>query len=197
MAQNSLLNCPLHYQLRELYGRLVYTHKAQEKEADIARIKLFRWQNIQLVVSSLTATGVLTSIWGDCVAIKVISAILSAVLFVISAYLKNSDFGGLSRKHSEAAAYLWDMREKYLSLLVDLQQGSVTQEDVCRRRDCLQDRLAIFFKDAPRTTSEAYKDAVKALKENEEFTFSDKEIDCFLPESMRMSVIKEKESVVC
>ncbi|MGQ7392087.1 hypothetical protein ACTGVH_10415 [Streptococcus suis] len=33
--------------------------------------------------------------------------------------------------------------------------------------------------------NKAYKIASKALKENEEFTFSDEEIDKFLPESLR------------
>lgn len=37
MAPNSHPRNPLLFQLRELYERMIYTHKAQEKEADLAK----------------------------------------------------------------------------------------------------------------------------------------------------------------
>lgn len=62
METSSLLNDPLHSQLRELYGRMVYTHKTQEKESDRASARLLYWQNAQLILSSMSATGVLATI---------------------------------------------------------------------------------------------------------------------------------------
>ncbi|WP_416147011.1 hypothetical protein [Pseudomonas syringae] len=41
---------------------------------------------------------------------------------------------------------------------------------------------------APQTDSKAYSSAQKALKDNEEYTFSDSEIDCFLPATLRKDV---------
>lgn len=189
MEANSLLKDPLHSQLRELYGRMVYTHKTQEKESDRSRSRLLYWQNAQLILSSLSATGVLATIWGNCVVIKIVAAVISAILFGISAYLKNSDFGGRARCHAEAAAFLWDARERYLTMIVDLQSGKCDRLEICKRRDDLQTKLAAFFKSAPRTTAESYKQASVALQKNEEFTFSDEEIDRFLPEFLRLKRI--------
>jgi hypothetical protein len=49
----------------------------------------------------------------------------------------------------------------------------------------LQNKLTKTYKGSPRTFSKAYKDAQKALKVNEELTFTDKEIDAFLPFPLR------------
>ena len=187
MAPNSHPRNPLLCQLRELYGRMIYTHKAQEKEADLAKSRQKKWQNLQLVISTLTTTGVIATIFGDCLWVKIVAAILSAVLFGISAYLKNSDFGGCARQHAEAAAFLWDVREQYLTLIVDLLGGKVDEVDIRKRRDCLQEKLAAFFKDAPRTSQDSYTEASAALQKKEEFTFSDKELDNFLPEALRLN----------
>jgi len=116
-----------------------------------------------------------------------VASILSASLFAISAYLKNSDFGGCARRHAEAAAFLWDIREQYLTLIVDLLGGKVDELEIRRRRDCLQEKLAAFFKDAPRTSLDSYSKASEALQNKEEFTFSDEEIDKFLPEALRFN----------
>lgn len=48
-------------------------------------------------------------------------------------------------------------------------------------RDELQKKLASVHKGCPRTNVKAYSQAQKALKENEESTFSDEEIDKLLP----------------
>ena len=42
-----------------------------------------------------------------------------------------------------------------------------------------------LYKGSPRTINKAYNEASKALKEMEEMTFTDQEIDKFLPESIR------------
>lgn len=52
-------------------------------------------------------------------------------------------------------------------------------------RDGLNEQLKNLYKDAPKTTSRAYALAPKALKEKEELTFTEGEIDKFLPESLR------------
>ena len=80
---------------------------------------------------------------------------------------------------------MWKIREQYLSLLTDMSGGSTTAEAARSRRDELLEALAAIYPTAPRTTSEAYKLASGGLKENEELTFSDEEIDKFLPGPLR------------
>jgi hypothetical protein len=43
------------------------------------------------------------------------------------------------------------------------------------------------YQGTPRSINKAYDEASKALKSNEELTFSDEEIDMFLPKELRKS----------
>ncbi len=65
--------------------------------------------------------------------------------------------------------------------------GNKSIEQLQTIRDNLNEQLVNTYKGAPKTINKAYSLASKALKENEEFTFSDAEIDTFLPESLRRS----------
>jgi hypothetical protein len=71
--------------------------------------------------------------------------------------------------------------------LTDLHNDSITYEEAIKIRDRLQNETVTAFRSAPRTVSNAYALAQKALKKDEEFTFSDEEIDKFLPSTLRMS----------
>jgi hypothetical protein len=64
---------------------------------------------------------------------------------------------------------------------------AITNEQAIARREELQKKLAAVYKGAPQTNGKAYAAAQTALKQNEEFTFSDSEIDKFLPASLRKS----------
>ena len=174
----------LESQIRECYGRIVYAHKTQEKCADILFRRNNRFKTWQIVLSVLTTTGVVATIFGDEIWVKIVSAIVSALLLLLNTYLKSFDLGSLSQKHSDAAADLWDIRESYLSILTDLKMRKDI-DAICLRRDELQKKLAVVYKRCPRTISEAYDKAKKALKVNEEMTFSDSEIDILLPIELR------------
>lgn len=98
--------------------------------------------------------------------------------------MKGFDPGATAQKHRDAAANLWPVRESYLSLLTDLRTGAIDAPEAMRRRDDLQARLALLYKAAPQTNGKAYGDAQEALKHREDLTFSDAEIDAFLPASL-------------
>ena len=174
----------LEAQLRELYGRAVWTHKTQEKCADILKKRNHNMKVFQIILSALTTTGILITVFGDNKIIGIISAILSAILFTINAYFQKYDLGEISQKHSESASNIWNIREQYLSLLTDLKSNDIEISEIRIKRDKLQSELYSIYKGSPRTISKAYKQATKALKENEELTFSDKEINNLLPKDL-------------
>jgi hypothetical protein len=72
-----------------------------------------------------------------------------------------------------------------MSLLSDLHDGHVDDTAARAKRDELQARLVTIYESAPRTSSKAYDDASEGLKNREELTFSDAEIDAFLPKVLR------------
>ncbi|WP_299100613.1 SLATT domain-containing protein [uncultured Winogradskyella sp.] len=185
MATDSQAKNVLEAQLRELYGRTVWTHKTQEKCADILRARNHNMKIFQIILSALTTTGILITVFGDNRIIGIVSAILSAILFTLNAYFQKYDLGEIAQKHSESASDIWNIREQYLSVLTDLNSGILNLEQVSQKRDELQNDLFNVYKGAPRTLSKAYKKATEALKMNEELTFSKEEINNLLPMVLR------------
>lgn len=176
----------LEAQIRECFGRVVYSHKTHEKCADIILVRHNWIKIIQIILSALTTTGILVVIFGEeKLFVGILSAILSAILFALNTYVKGDDLGELAQKHSDTAADLWTIRENYLSLLTDIQTQIISVDILVEKRDSLQKKLGNLYKGSPRTISRAYRKASKALQINEELTFSDKEIDMFLPIELR------------
>ena len=95
------------------------------------------------------------------------------------------DLGEIAQRHAECAANLWNIRENYLSLLIDMKSGLIDIKEIRNKRDELQSALHNIYKGSPRTLGSAYKEASKALKQMEEMTFSDAEIDSYLPKELR------------
>lgn len=187
MEQNSRHNEfeLLESQLRENYGKIVYSHKTQEKCADLLNIRNNCIKNLQILLSGLITTGLLVRVFKGEEWALIVSTILSAIQFALTSYLKEYNLGETIQKHSTAALELLEIREKYLSLLTDLRARIITVDEIIAKRDELQDELSKTYKGSPRTFSKAYVAAQKALKINEELTFSDNEIDNFLPMPLR------------
>ncbi len=187
MDTDSQINI-LEAQIRECFGRVVWTHKTQEKCADIISKRHNNVKYTQIGLSALTTTGVLITVFGDNKTIGIITAILSAILFAINTYLKGHDLGEIAQKHSDSASDLWNVREEYFSLLTDIKAGIIDLEELTEKRDSLQDRLSNIYKGCPRTINKAYTEATKALKLNEELTLSDQEINMFLPNELKKNI---------
>jgi len=73
------------------------------------------------------------------------------------------------------------VREAYLSLLTDIRDQNFSLIDLRARRDELQNQLHAIYKAAPHTNGKAYSEAQNALQNREDLTFTDAEIDAFLP----------------
>lgn len=172
-------------QIRDCYGRTVYSHKTHEKMADISLKWLSRIKITQIALSAITTTTLLYTIFGNSLASTVIAAISSTILLGATLYTKDYDLGEIAQKHSEAANKLWLIRESFLSLLIDTRAGDTDMDKLREKRDDLNNELKNIYSGAPRTNSKAYKLAQKSLKHLEELTFSDNELDQLLPENLR------------
>lgn len=181
-------------QVRECYGRVVYSHKTHEKCANILLSQLSKIKLWQIVLSSITTVGFIATFFGSGQVGAAIGICISGTLLTLNAYTKNYDLGELAQKHRRAAADLWLIREKYLALLTDLRAGEESLVKITNRRDMLLDDLHGVYSGAPSTTSQAYKKAQEALQQYEEMTFSDSEIDVLLPRVLRKSVDTVKGS---
>lgn len=172
-------------QIRECFGRVLYAHKTHEKMADACNNTLRLFKITQMGIAAFTSIGAVSLVFTNPYWVKVATAILALAGLMVSGYMKGFDPGGTAQKHRDAAATLWDIRESYLSLLTDLRSKRLYLEAAAARRDVLQTLLAKVYKGVPQTNGKAYSAAQKALKELEDYTFSDAEIDHFLPESLK------------
>ena len=185
MAHSSPELDTLEAQIRECFGRVIYTHKTHSKMADRAAERLKWLKLIQIGLSSLTASGAVSIIFSDQFGLKLATAGISLATVGLTAYMKGFDPGAVAQKHRDTATDIWPVRESYLSLLTDLRSGDKSVIAIRERRDELQASLAAIYRGAPHTDGRAYNDAQKALQQNEEYTFSDSEIDAFLPAALR------------
>ena len=193
MEAHSQVNDPqesrrvLEGQLRECFGRAVYSHKTHEKSADSLVKCLWIMKLVQIALSALITGSFIVRFFGFEKAATIIGVVLSAVLLFLNLYMKEYNLSDLIHKHKQAANDIWLIREKYQSLLTDLAIGNKTVDLIMAERDVLITNLHSVYCTAPSTNSRAYKKAQQALKKDEDMTFSDKEIDAFLPEELKRS----------
>jgi SMODS and SLOG-associating 2TM effector domain family 4 len=140
-------------QLRECFGRVVYSHKTHEKCADILLSRLGKIKLWQIILSAITTGGFIAAVLDTNKAGAIAGVIVSTSLLVLNAYTKNFDLGELAQKHKQAANDLWIIREKYLSLITDLRMGEKPLERLQQERDGLLQELHAVYTGAPSTPS--------------------------------------------
>ena len=184
MVQNSQIEI-IEAQIRECYGRVVWSHKTHEKCADLLNQRHDTIKLWQIILSAITTSGIFIAVFGQSREVGIFSALVSLILTILNTYVKKYDLGGIAQKHADAAVSIWNVRESYMSLLTDIRAGSLDCDETRKIRDRLQTDLHKLYKGSPRTINKAYAQASKALKEMEEMTFNDEEIDKFLPKELR------------
>ncbi|WP_311879199.1 SLATT domain-containing protein [Microbacterium forte] len=176
-------------QVRECFGRVVYSHKTHEKQADICFSK-HRWQQGVLIaltaISSGTFLVAVFGLLGNPVLTALVTSSIALMVTWISLGAKTFRFADESDAHRGIASRLWDVRESYISLISDMMSGDVSDEQARVRRDELQEATRAAYAAAPRTSPKAFTRAQGGLKHNEEMTFTPREIDLFLPAALRL-----------
>ena len=188
--------CILEDQIRYAYGRLTYSHKTQEKCADTL-ISWSTWTTgIKIVLSAASSIGI-GSTFFDTNALDTLAGfdtsfvgavaggLAATILFALNLWAKEKDLDAMAQRHRDSASQMWLIREKYLSLIADLNIGNKALTAIQAQRDSLSDELHKVYKAAPSSNSRAYRQAQKALKYDEEMTLDDSEIDSMLPKSFR------------
>ena len=124
-------------QLRECYGRIVYSHKTHEKCSDLLLSRLSTIKLWQIILSAVTTGGFIATVFGAGNIGVIVGIIISTSLLILNAYTKNYDLGEISQKHKQAANDLWLIREKYFSLLTDIK----IEKQNPRRISCYKRRV--------------------------------------------------------
>lgn len=172
-------------QLRQLFASVVWTHKIQEKQADIYRDRFKIFEFWRIFLSALTASGIFAVIFIDHFWLKVCSSIISICSLFISIYYETNDLKSMAVNHKQTAIQLLIMREHMISVLTEIQCGNMLEEDLKNKLDLLYAEYFSICEKAPDASDEAVEKASVALKVKGDNTFEDGEIDGYLPIYLR------------
>lgn len=86
--------------VRQSYASVVWTHKIQEKQADIYSERKNFLETVNIIVATLTSCGVTSIVVNkDSFVLKLITFVLSFITVAITAYFKNVDLKSLQKQH--------------------------------------------------------------------------------------------------
>lgn len=172
--------------IREAFGRVVYSHKTHEKACEIASSysSLIKWINI--VLTAVTASSIIAVIITDQTALKYITGIFSLLTLGFTLFQLSFNPDEEASKHRQIAKEIWFIRERYENLISDIMNKIIDTNEAVKRRDELIEQVGNIYKYAPQTSSKAYAKAQKALKYKEDMTFSNAEINAFLPKNLHV-----------
>jgi hypothetical protein len=184
MAASSPHKEALRTQIREAYGRIVYTYTTHLKKMN--RLDKYNCyiKNAQIGLSAISTAGFLGSIVTNPILSTWIGGISSTILLFLNIYLKDFNLAEESKQHRIASDNMWLIRERYISLLTDL--DVLSEDDIIVKRDELQKQTFEVYNNAPKTDAKSYSDAQKALKSQQEQFFTPEEIDKMLPVHLRI-----------
>jgi hypothetical protein len=185
MSSSGLGTDPNLQAIRESFGRVVYSHKTHEKARELAtrNAQIVKWLNI--VLTAVTSTSIVTTIFTNAHALLYVSSILSTLTLAFVIFQLSFDPANEAERHRTTAKALWYVREKYVHLLADI-AANPDAVNIPARRDELIEELKKIYEFAPDTSGRAYKAAQKALKISEDMTLSNDEINKFLPDSLHI-----------
>lgn len=178
--------------VRQSFAQTVFTHQVQEaasaaKMRDAARVK---WANIFLVSAVLILLGLQANTPNNPIYSYLGAGVsVGEIIFLIIQLTFNPEQQSILHKNS-ALKYM-GLRDKYRLLITDIMNERATKQETIARRDALQQEYQTISDLAPATGSHEYTVAqeklnVRGAVENEQFTWSDEEIDRFLPEGLRL-----------
>lgn len=171
--------------VRDTYAGVVWSHKIQEKQSDIYAEKFKIMETINIATASLTSAGIIAMIFTDPLWLKLISALVSFATVYVTAYFKSFNLPKLMASHKATANKLIAARDQLTVLLAKIKLQSNSVENLLLEYNELVKKTDEIYLEAPSTTDEAVNRASKALKIKKDNTFSEEDIDLFLPRSLR------------
>jgi len=173
----------LQIQLKEAYGRILYTFTAHNKLLRRLIKNNKRVKYAQIILAAISTGGFLGSIISSAVITTWIGGVFATVLLALNLYFKEFNMSEQITQHRKATDELWLIREEYISLLTDL--TVLTDAEAIERRDELRNKTYELYKQNPKTDLKSYTETQKALESEEEQFFTTEELNKMLPIHLR------------
>lgn len=181
--------------VRDEFGRVAYTHKANQKMVDRLNRRILLEKRINAALLTLTAGNTVAVVLTDERAAELTALGLTAAVLLLTVYGLSRARERLVEQHRSTAQAMWVLRERYLHLIGDLVSGAISVAEGRETRNTLTEATSVVYASAPDTDSQAYEAAQRALKRQEELTFAAWEIDVMLPPRLRSAPLPEPTAV--
>ncbi|MDP2631760.1 MAG: SLATT domain-containing protein [Candidatus Uhrbacteria bacterium] len=178
--------------IRQTFANAVFTHKVQEVAAENAGRKAMYVKITNIILVGIALSLFILQAYNLHIALFSFLGVGVTIAEVIFLIIQLSfDFEQKKILHKNSALKYMGLRDCYRSLITDIMNESLSQDSLLAGRDALQREYNIISELAPQTGSQEYTETQIRLNKNgkvegEEFTWSDEEIDRFLPESLRL-----------
>ncbi len=171
--------------IRNTYASVVWSHKIQEKQADIYSQRYKVLKVIEVITVSFVSLGIVSTIFADPLWLKLLATLISFASVFVTVYLMSFDLPTLISNHKSCANSLLKIRNDLQALLLMIKLKNGTINELLEQYKNLNDEINKIYSTAPSTTDKAVKMANKALKIQQDNTYSDIEIDQYLPEGLK------------
>ena len=171
--------------IRKTYASVVWSHKIQEKQAEIYEAKYAWLEKLNIAAASLTSAGIIALIFTDQLWIKIGSALLSFITLFVTAIFKSFELPQIGKRNKETANKLISVRDELELLILKLKTEAASNSDILAKYEELVKKADEIYLAAPNTTPKAVERARQALKIQNDNTYTDDEIDSLLPMELR------------
>lgn len=172
-------------EIRQIFASIVWNHKIHEKHCDINSF----WFNIlefsKILSSAITTSGLLTCFFVDEIILKIVTTIFSAICLFINTFYKTYNLKESRDSHKLTALEFLELKNETICVLSDIKIEKISIEEAISRRNEILTKYHDICKRSLNTCDRAVKKASKALKIQGDNTFTDKEIDSYLPIELR------------
>jgi hypothetical protein len=168
----------------------VWTHKVHEVERELCSKTLKELNTWNIAIAGLTTVFAVVSASISPAWALIPTALLAATSVCLAIAQTTFDPAGKESQQRVAAKEMLWLREQLLLLIMDCHLSTAAIDKLQRCLESLARELTLAYKFMPNTSPEANKIAGERLNKGE-MTFSDAEIDKFLPEQFRSTTRPE------
>ncbi len=185
--------------VRQSYANTVFTHQVQEVAACEAVKKNGGINAWNIIIVSIVLVLLLLQVYFQNILLFTYigsGVTVAEIVFLVIQLTFNYDQKYTLHKNS-ALKYM-QLRDKYRLLITDIMNNSISTQDQIIKRDSLQAEYQILCDLSPQTGEKERKEAQRILNkrgviDGEQFTWSDEEIDFFLPELLKLAGLKQNQ----
>lgn len=147
----------LRQQITHSAGNIPYTFLAHWNIVHRLKRRYTVIKILQIILTALSTGGFLASIIAGIPWLSWVGGLTSAVALGLNLYMLNFNLPDSIKSHTDAANELWDVREAYKSLLIDL--GDLEPDEIRNKRDALIERVSQINKKYPGTDEKSFEQA--------------------------------------